>query len=67
MLTELAKKSDEIANVADQLATLAALDGQATLDDKVDLSNTRTRLKALLRESEDIHDRLKTHRDEHGC
>jgi hypothetical protein len=66
-LSELVKKSDEVAVAANQLATLAAKDGTATLDEKVDFSNTRTHLKALMHESEEIHEKLKAHRDEHGC
>jgi hypothetical protein len=67
LLPELAKKADEVANAANQLSQLASKDGNATLEDKVDFSNIRTHLKALMRESEYIHDKLKDHRDEHGC
>jgi hypothetical protein len=67
LLTELARKSDEVANAASQLSKLASKNGNATLEDKVDLSNVRTHLKALMHESEDIHQKLRAHRDEHGC
>jgi hypothetical protein len=66
-LSELAEKSDEVAAAASKLATLAALDGKAMPNDKVDFSNIRTHLKALMHESEEIHEKLKAHRDEHGC
>ena len=55
------------ATAASRLVVLAGLDGKATLDDKVDFSNLRTRLKALMRESEEVHAKLNAHRDEHGC
>jgi hypothetical protein len=67
VLTQLAEKSEEVVNAASQLATLAALDGKATLDQKVDFASVRTRLKALMRESEAVHEKLDAHRDEHGC
>jgi hypothetical protein len=66
-LTQLAKKAEQVSSAANRLASLAPLDGKATLDEKVDFSNIRTLLNALMRESEDIHDKLKAHRDEHGC
>jgi hypothetical protein len=56
-----------VATAAGKLVTLAALDGKATLDDKVDFANIRTRLKALMRESEAVHEKLDAHRDEHSC
>ena len=67
LLSELAKKSDEVATAANQLSVLASRDGNATLENKLDLSNIRTRLKALMRESEEVHDKLNAHRNEHGC
>jgi hypothetical protein len=67
LMLQLSKNSNEVVTVASQLATLAALDGAATLDEKVDISNNRTRLKALMRESDEVHERLNAHRSEHGC
>jgi hypothetical protein len=66
-LSELATKSNEVATAAARLAKLAAMRGNATLDDKVDFSNLRTYLKVLLDESDAIHERLKDHQDDHGC
>jgi hypothetical protein len=67
LLKEFARKSDEVAKAANRLSKLASKDRNATLEDKVNSSNTRTLLEALMRDSEDIHDKLKAHRDEHGC
>lgn len=67
LLKEIARKSDEVAKAANRLSKLGSKDGNATLEEKVDAANIKTLLSVLMRESEDIHDKLKAHRDEHGC
>jgi hypothetical protein len=67
ILSELTEKSAEVADAANHLAIVAAKDGAATLQEKVDFVNLRSRLRALIQECEVLHDRMQRHRDEHGC
>jgi hypothetical protein len=50
-----------VAKAANQLTKRVALDG------KLEFSDLRTRLKTLMQEFDDIHERLHAHRDKHGC
>jgi hypothetical protein len=48
LLKEFARKSDEVAKAANRLSKLASKAGSATLEDKLDVANIKTRLKALM-------------------
>lgn len=66
-LSELTKKSSQVAEAANHLAQVAAKDGTATLQEKVDFVNVRGQLRVLIQECEVIHDRMQSHRYQHGC
>jgi hypothetical protein len=67
LLSEIADRSSRMADTAHELAELARKDGTATLDEKVEFANRRSQLRVLIQECEVLHDRMQTHRDEHGC
>ena len=67
LLSQIIEKSNEMAKAARYLATVAGKRGEATPEDKALFATLRTKLHVLVEECRVLHDRMESHRNEHGC